>query len=485
MKPVSGKILSTTSLLILLGFIGFWLYSSYLDEIETVKKELQLVFSTSGKEVKDSLFNEMLLFADNNFTDESENHDSTSVIVRVKRPSLMMKKIIVDDSLKKKQDFFTKNEFRVFIAGEGELNQDGEWTHDSGNVDITVHHDSMPKFDVISLTTVDERELGIVEENFSKKIKEANLPCEYMILETFDSTLLNEGLSIVINKINPVHGQTSIAKFSQYKGYILWRIWPQIAFGIFLFSVVSIAFFISNKRVDELERISDMKNDFVSNMTHELKTPISTVSVAIEALKSFDVLKDKGKTREYLDISKNELNRLTLLVDKVLKMSQFDNNFGQLEKRIELDFREVIESVSSSMKLQLEKYNASLFVDLEEGEYPVLGDRIHLANIVYNLLDNALKYGGKKPKIWIHLEQGIDNVILKVKDSGLGISKENQAKIFDKFFRVPTGNTHNIKGHGLGLSYVAGVVKAHDGNISVSSSENQGSEFVINLPKYE
>ena len=276
-----------------------------------------------------------------------------------------------------------------------------------------------------------------------------------------------------------------LPSFQDIKVFVIWRIWPQIAFGMFLFSVVSIAFFISNKRYSELQRISDMKNDFVSNMTHELKTPISTVSVAIEALKSFDVLKDKNKTREYLDISKNELSRLTLLVDKVLKMSQFDNNFGQLEKRIEMDFKEIVENVSSSMKLQLEKYNASLFVDLEEGEYHVLGDRIHLANIVYNLLDNALKYGGKKPKIWIHLEHGIDDVILKVRDSGLGISKKNQAKIFDKFFRVPTGNTHNIKGHGLGLSYVAGVVKAHGGNISVNSTENQGCEFVINLPKYE
>ena len=485
MKPISGKVLSTTSLLILLGFIGFWLYSSYLDEIRTVKKELQLVFTTASQEVKDSLFNEMFRSAENAFTYTSENQDSTMVSMVVKRPAFRKKKIMLDDSLKQKQDFFTKNEFRVIIKDGGERNIEGEWKHEYGNMDIAVHHDSMPVFDVISLTTVDEGELELVEESFNRKIIEAKLPSEYLVLETFDSTLLSEGLSIVINKINPVYGQTSIAKFSGYKGFVIWRIWPQIAFGLFLFSVVSIAFFISNKRYNELERISAMKNDFVSNMTHELKTPISTVSVAIEALKSFDVLADKNKTKEYLDISKNELSRLTLLVDKVLKMSQFDNNFGQLEKRIEMDFKEIVESVSSSMKLQLEKYNASLFVDLEEGEYHVLGDRIHLANIVYNLLDNALKYGGKKPKIWIHLEHGLDNIVLKVKDSGLGISKENQVKIFDKFFRVPTGNTHNIKGHGLGLSYVAGVVKAHGGNISVSSTENQGSEFIINLPKYE
>ena len=356
--------------------------------------------------------------------------------------------------------------------------------HDTGQVNIEIRDGEGPVVDFFSFTDVESNELGLVEERFRKKIIDAGLPSNYLILETFDSLLINEGLSIIINKINPVFGQTSIAKFESYQRFLLSRIWPQIVFGIFLFSIVAFALYLSNVQYRELRKLSDMKNDFVSNMTHELKTPISTVSVAIEALKNFDALKNKAKTEEYLDISKNELNRLTLLVDKVLKMSQFDNNFGQLDKIKELDFKEIVEGVSNSMKLQLEKYNASLFLELEQGDYKVKGDKVHLSNIVYNLVDNALKYGGQKPQIWINMQEGIDVIILKIKDSGQGISKEYQEKIFDKFFRVPTGNTHNIKGHGLGLSYVAGVVKAHGGRISVASKENQGSEFIINLPKH-
>ena len=155
-----------------------------------------------------------------------------------------------------------------------------------------------------------------------------------------------------------------------------------------------------------------------------------------------------------------------------------------MEKLKELNLQEVVQSVSSSMKLQLDRYQASLFVDLEDGNYTMMGDRVHLTNIIYNLVDNALKYGGSKPEIWIKMQEKMDEIVLKVKDTGIGISKENQEKIFDKFFRVPTGNTHNIKGYGLGLSYVAGVVKAHGGEISVNSKENEGSEFIINLPKH-
>lgn len=477
MKFNSGTVLSTSSLIILLGFIGFWLFNSYHEEKNAVQKELYFYFKEASQEVKDSLFKDMIQKADTTFVHRDLGGADTLINLVVK-PMIRSKKIALADSFKHKKEYFTSSEFKVFISDEN------RFLKDSGQLNIEINNGQGPIVDFFSFTDVENNELDLVETKFSQKIMESGLPSNYMILETFDSLLINAGLAIVINKINPIFGQTSIAKFESYQGYLIGRMWPQILFGIFLFSVVAIAFYISNMKYMELKKLSDMKNDFVSNMTHELKTPISTVSVAIEALKNFDALNDRKKTDEYLDISKNELNRLTLLVDKVLKMSQFDNNFGQLEKKKEIDLKEVVENVSSSMKLQLEKYNASLFVDLEQGDYHLKGDRVHLSNIIYNLIDNALKYGGNQPNIWIKLQQGIDGLILKIKDSGDGISKEYQEKIFERFFRIPTGNTHNIKGHGLGLSYVAGVVKAHGGNISVKSKLNEGSEFVINLPQY-
>jgi signal transduction histidine kinase len=479
MKFNPGTILTTASLIILMGFIGFWLKNAYQDEKAAVKTDLYLKFKEASQEVKDSIFKNMFRYADTSFI-HSDIGAQDTLINLVVRPTVRTKKIMLADSVKYKKEFFTSNEFKVFITDEGSWS-----TSDTNVLNIEIEGSKQKKvLDFVSFTEVGGNELSLIEEKFQRRIKDAGLPADYMILETFDSTLIKDGLAIVINKINPVYGQTSIAKFESFRPYLLKRMWPQILFGVFLFSVVAIAFYISGLRFKELKRLSEMKNDFVSNMTHELKTPISTVSVAIEALKSFDALEDRNKTREYLDISKNELNRLTLLVDKVLKMSQFDNNYGQLDKMKEMDFKEIVESVSSSMKLQVEKYNASLFLELEQGDYNLHGDKVHLSNIVYNLIDNALKYGGQKPSIWVNLHDGIDGIILKIRDSGAGINKEYQEKIFDKFFRIPSGNTHNIKGHGLGLSYVAGVIKAHGGKISVNSQENIGSEFIINLPKH-
>lgn len=480
MKWHSSHILSISSLVILSGFIGFWLYNSYYDERSALQKELYYHFGKASQEVKDSIFQAMIKVIDTSYVEHIQGEPDTLINITIK-PTIKNRKLIIADSLKSRKEFFTSSEFKLFIA-DSENNQT-KFSHDSSvTIDIVRPQDG--EFNIFSFSEVASTELTSVEENFQNRIIKAGLPSTYMVLETFDSTLIKDGLSIVINKINPVHGQTSIAKFEAYQGYLIKRMWLQILFGFFLFSVVAIALYISNLRYRELRKLADMKNDFVSNMTHELKTPISTVSVAIEAMKNFEVLHDKERTEEYLDISKNELNRLTLLVDKVLKMSQFDNNYGHLDKMKELSLADVVQSVSDSMKLQLEKYHASLFVELEEGDFKIMGDRVHITNIIYNLVDNALKYGGSKPKIWIKIQEEMDKIILKVRDSGIGIRKENQDKIFDKFFRIPTGNTHNIKGYGLGLSYVAGVVKAHGGEIKVESKENEGSEFTINLPKH-
>jgi two-component system, OmpR family, phosphate regulon sensor histidine kinase PhoR len=218
----------------------------------------------------------------------------------------------------------------------------------------------------------------------------------------------------------------------------------------------------------------------VSNVTHELKTPISTVSVAIEALSNFNVLQNPAQTKEYLEISKNELNRLTILVDKVLKMSIFEQKDLAL-KTEPINFKSLIENVLATMKLQFEKYHAQVDFDFTGNHFSLEGDAIHLTNVVYNLLENALKYSSE-PIISIRLAEENQSICLKIQDNGIGISEEYLPKIFDKFFRVPTGNVHNTKGYGLGLSYVKSVVEKHKGTIAVTSKTGTGSCFIINLP---
>ncbi len=270
------------------------------------------------------------------------------------------------------------------------------------------------------------------------------------------------------------------AKFQEPDWFLIRKIVPQILFSLFLITITTLSFWLIYRNLQQQRRLTALKNDFVSNITHELKTPISTVSVAIEALNSFNVLQNPAQTKEYLEISKNELNRLSILVDKVLKMSVFEQKELVLNSD-HVNFRSLVESVLATMKLQFEKCQANVSFDLFGKTFTIIGDSIHLTNVVYNLLENALKYS-KEPNINVVLQENEENLQLSIEDNGMGIEEEFLPKIFDKFFRVPTGNVHNIKGYGLGLSYVKNVIECHKGTIEVNSKVGQGSTFIMRLP---
>jgi two-component system phosphate regulon sensor histidine kinase PhoR len=273
-------------------------------------------------------------------------------------------------------------------------------------------------------------------------------------------------------------------------GYLLKRLASPILFSLFLIGVTVSAFVLLYRNLRRQRKLTNIKNEFISNITHELKTPIATVNVAIEALRNFNAINDPQRTKEYLDISQNELHRLSLLVDKVLKLSMFEKK--EIELKYEpVDLKDVVNEVVSSMKLQIEKYHANVSINAE-GDTSLQGDRLHLLSVIFNLLDNALKYGnaqvndtGGQPGIAIKFElKEKENLVeLTVADNGIGISPEYKDKVFEKFFRVPLGNTHNTKGYGLGLSYVAHVIQKHKGKIEVESQPGLGAKFIITLPK--
>jgi signal transduction histidine kinase len=271
-----------------------------------------------------------------------------------------------------------------------------------------------------------------------------------------------------------------------YKSLIIKKLYLEIGFAVLVFTLISFSFWLIYKSLKNQEKLTQLKNDFISNVTHELKTPITTVGVAIEALSNFDALKNPEQTREYLDISKNELSRLGLLVENILRVTAFDQKEFEL-KLEELDMADVMAQVLDSMKLLFEKYNAHVTFNVpSDVDFTLKGDRTHLTSVVYNLVENALKYGGKNIIVEMTTPPQYDpekQVIFSVKDDGAGISKEYQEKVFEKFFRVPTGNVHNTKGYGLGLSYVAGVVAKHKGHITLMSEEGIGSQFIVYLPK--
>ena len=264
-------------------------------------------------------------------------------------------------------------------------------------------------------------------------------------------------------------------------GYLIKKLISPILFSLFLVGATVFSFGLLYRNLQRQRKLTEIKNEFISNITHELKTPIATVGVAIEALRNFNAINDPQRTKEYLDISQNELQRLSLLVDKVLKLSMFEKKEIELKYEF-LDLKSVVDEVVSSMRLQIEKHHATVSINIE-GDTHLQGDRLHLLSVVFNLLDNALKYGNGNTAIKFDLKEKENEIELSVADNGIGISPEYKDKVFEKFFRVPLGNTHNTKGYGLGLSYVSHVIQRHKGKIEVESQPGLGSKFIITLPK--
>lgn len=272
------------------------------------------------------------------------------------------------------------------------------------------------------------------------------------------------------------------AKFNNPTPFLLLQILPQAFLSLLLIAFISIAFIFLYRNLLAQQKLAIFKNEFISNITHELKTPIATVNVAIEALRNFNALQNPERTKEYLAISSAEIQRLSLLVDKVLKLSMFESDKIVLNKEW-FNLKQLLDDILDSIKIQFDQKNAVIEFNSASREVFIDADKLHISSVIYNLLDNALKYSGNNTVVKIYLSMLSDNFVeLRINDNGIGIAKQFQHKIFDKFFRVPTGDVHNIKGYGLGLSYVNHIIRQHNGSIAVQSELGKGSEFVVQLP---
>ena len=231
------------------------------------------------------------------------------------------------------------------------------------------------------------------------------------------------------------------------------------------------------------KRYTEIKNDFINNMTHELKTPIASISLAAQMLNDKSLTNSETMMSHLGGVIQDETKRLRFLVEKVLQMSMFDRKKAVFKKK-ELDLNEMVESIARSFSLRVEHTGGKIYTDIGAVESTIYVDEVHFQNAIFNLMDNAVKYGKPDQPLDIYMATWNDDehLYLSIRDTGLGIKKENLKKIFDKFYRVHTGNVHDVKGFGLGLAYVKQIVELHDGEITVESEYKKGTKFTIKLP---
>ncbi len=280
--------------------------------------------------------------------------------------------------------------------------------------------------------------------------------------------------------VNPVHNVFLQASFKKPFPYIMKKMSWLLVGSILLLVFTTGCFLFMLSTILHQKKLSEVKNDFINNMTHELKTPLATVSAAVEGMLSFGALQDARKTQLYLNISKNELQRLSDLVEKVLHSAvEEKQEFILIPEPVKPT--QLIKDIVSQYQLKAPK-PVDFVMDFAEEETVVHVDKMHLENTINNLIDNAVKYSYEQVTIHISSRKASNAWRLSVKDSGIGIPKSYHQAVFDKFFRVPTGDLHQVKGFGLGLSYVKQVVEKHGGHVVVHSEPAQGSEFILWFP---
>ncbi len=256
--------------------------------------------------------------------------------------------------------------------------------------------------------------------------------------------------------------------------------WMIVASIVFTCIIIS-AFALTIRTMFRQKKLSEVKSDFINNMTHEFKTPLATISLAVDALNNERVICNEEKIRYYSGIIKDENKRMNKQVEKILQAARIERQDVKLHLQ-ELDAHEIIRKVAENFSLQIEESNGELLLELNAERFLIHADEVHFNNIIFNLLDNAIKYSREKPRIQVETQDSGNMLTIRIEDNGIGMNKETQIRIFEKFYRAHTGNLHNVKGFGLGLSYVKSMVEAHNGRIRVESTPGKGSTFIISLP---
>ncbi|TPN82118.1 sensor histidine kinase [Aquimarina algicola] len=314
-------------------------------------------------------------------------------------------------------------------------------------------------------------EYAIYSNALATKVRSDDFSLDYPTTYAIPLFVDNEGASEYQLYVN----------FTGKKQYVLSTIKGMAILSIIFTLIIVVAYSSALSQLMQQRQISQIKTDFINNMTHELKTPIATINLALDAVKNPKISGDPEKVQRYMHMIREENKRMHAQVENVLRISQLEKNELNITKEKQ-ELHDIIEDAVTHVSLIVEDRKGYINVHLGALKTTVLANDSHMTNVIVNVLDNAVKYSEKEPKIDIYTENVKNSIVLKIRDQGIGMSKVAQKKIFEKFFREHTGDLHNVKGHGLGLTYVRRIVDDHHGQIWVESERGKGSTFIIKLP---
>lgn len=365
----------------------------------------------------------------------------------------------------------------------------------TGNLDVLDNAQFEIFFkDIASAMSIEER---VSKEYLTKLLKkeleeyDVNTPFEFAIYENEKPTKVKSN-GFVYNK-NILHSipiyidnegnsrYKLIVEFPKKKSFLLSDIVDITVLSIIFTLVIVIAYSSALNQLIRQRNISEIKSDFINNMTHEFKTPIATINLALDAIKNPKIIDDKDKVFKYLQMIKDENIRMHAQVENVLRISKLEKKELDIRKET-INLKGVIEDAIEHVHLILEDRNGKITKHFNAERTSVLINDVHFTNVIVNILENAIKYSTEDPEIDIYVENIKDFVVIKVRDKGIGMSKVAQKRAFEKFYREHTGDLHNVKGHGLGLAYVKKIIDDHNGQVFVESEKGKGSTFIIKLP---
>jgi two-component system phosphate regulon sensor histidine kinase PhoR len=365
----------------------------------------------------------------------------------------------------------------------------------SGNLDILDNAEFEISYkEVASAMPIDERVSNDVLRNLIKKEME-----EYGVKTKFEFAIYSNGIATKVKSDNfkydkdatysiPIFTDNEgnekyklLVTFPHKKKFLLSELVSITILSIIFTLIIIIAYTSALNQLIRQRQISEIKTDFINNMTHEFKTPIATINLALDAIRNPKIIDDREKVFKYLEMIREENKRMHAQVENVLRISKLEKKELNIIKE-STNVEEIINDAIEHVNLILEDRNGSVNLHFGALRKTVLLNDVHFTNVIVNILENAIKYSPDVPKIDIYTENIKDMVLIKIKDNGVGMSKIAQKRIFEKFYREHTGDIHNVKGHGLGLAYVKRIIEDHNGQVYVESEKGKGSTFIIKLP---